>query len=75
MLTWPALSATEPGASVVTLVRAVMPPTEPPKVVTPAVLILRFCAPSTVLTKVMLPAAPAPVLARVVSAPKVTASL
>ena len=68
----PPLMVVLPPASVVTLVNAVLAPTALPKVVVPAVLTVKLCAPFTVPTKVM---APEPVLASVVSAPKVTASL
>ena len=60
--------AVEPPASVTRLVRALDPPTLPPKVVVPESLIVSALAPSTVLANVM--ATPA----SVVSAPSVTAS-
>ena len=51
------------------------PPTMPPKVVVPAVEMVRFLAPLMVEAKLISPELPAPVLLKVVSAPKVTASL
>jgi len=61
-----------PGASVVTLVKAVVAPTVLPKVVVPAVLTVKLCAPFTVPFKLMLPL---PLDERIASAAKVTASL
>ena len=75
MLTWPALIATNPGASVVALINAVVPPTTPPKVLVPAVLSTKVWAPSTVLPKVIVPDEPVPLLVSVVAAPKFIASL
>src|SRR5205085_400183 len=60
-----------PAASVVRLVRAVLPPTAGPKVVVPAVLTLRLKAPLTVLARVTLPL---PVDVSVVLTPSVTGS-
>src|SRR4029453_10059261 len=54
-MTLPPLIAVPPAASVVTLVRAVLPPTAPPKVVVPAVFTVRLKPPLTVLAKLMLP--------------------
>ena len=64
---------TVPPASVVMLVKLVVPPTTPPKVVAPDVLTVSAFAPLIVEEKVMLPLAPLPLLLNVVSAPKVTA--
>ena len=61
-----------PGASVVRLVSAVVPPTIPPKFDAPAVLTTSVWAPFTVLASVTFPE---PVLVRVVPVPRVTASL
>ena len=72
VFTLPPLIAVVPGASVVTLVSAVVPPTAPLKVVAPAVLAVRFTAPLMVEPKVRLPLL---VLVSVVFAPSVTALL
>ena len=72
VLTEPPLMATVPPASVVTLVRGVVPPTAPVNVVTPEVFTAKVCAPFKVLPNVM---SPLPVLVNVVAAPKVTAPL
>ena len=71
MCTLPPLMTTLPPALVVTLVKAVVPPTAPPKVVTPEVFTTKACAPLSVLPNVI---APLPVLVSVVSAPKDAAS-
>src|SRR6516162_2463922 len=68
----PPSSAVLPAASVVTLVKAVLPPTAPPNVVVPAVLTVRLKAPSTVPPSVTFPDA---VEVNVVFAPRLTASL
>ena len=60
----PPLIAVVPGASVVTEVSAVVPPTTPPKVVVPPVLITKDFAPLTVLVRVVFPIPPAPELKR-----------
>ena len=61
-----------PPLFVVKLVNAVVTPTAAPKVVMPAVFTAKVLAPLIVDTKPMLPE---PVLAKIVFAPKVTASL
>src|SRR5256885_15805117 len=63
--------AVMPAAAVITLVSAVVPPTDPPKVVVPAVLTASEKAPLTVEAKLMFPLT---VLVSVVLAPSVTAS-
>ena len=64
------MSTVVPAAFVVTLVNAVVPPTIPPKVVAPVVLITRLYAPLTVPPNVI---APLLELVSVVAAPSVTA--
>ena len=61
-----------PGASVVRLARAAVPPTAPPKVVAPAVLTVSAKPPSTVEPNVTLPP---PVEVSTASALSVTGSL
>src|SRR5262245_58195287 len=75
MLTAVAVNVVLPPASVVMLVRRVPTPTLPLKVVVPVVLTARSDAPSTVLLKLMLPAAPAPVESNVCDRLRVAASL
>src|SRR5438046_7813433 len=70
VITEPPLSAVEPAASVVRLTKAVLPPTAPLRVVTPALLIVRVKAPLTAPARVILPL---PLELRLVFAPKVTA--
>src|SRR4029450_11909316 len=69
---FPPLRSVLPAASVVTLVSAVVPPTVPSNVVTPAVFTVRLNAPFTVEPKVTFPA---PVEVRIVPAVSTTASL
>src|SRR5258707_14311471 len=64
--------AVVPAASVVTLGKAVVPPTVPPKVVVPAVLTVSEKAPLTVEAKLIFPL---PVLVRVGMAPSGAAAL
>ena len=71
VVTAPPLMAVVPPAFVVSVVRALVPPTTPPKVVVPVEFTVRLNKPSTVRAKVM---APVPAL-NVVFAPRVTASL
>src|SRR4051812_9601052 len=75
----PPLIAVDPGASVITERSALPPPpTAPPKLVVPAVFTVRLRAvvgDCSVLANAMLPAAPAPLLVRVVFAPSATGSL
>ena len=75
--TTPPLMAVEPPASVVRLVRAVVPPTAPVSVVIPVLFNARLWAPLTVLPKLMLPlpALTAVVPARVAAPATVTLPL
>ena len=71
VVTAPPLMAVVPPAFVVSVVRALVPPTTPPKVVVPVEFTVRVCAPSTVVTKVT-----GPLPALTVTGPvKVTAEL
>ena len=67
----PPLMAVVPTAFVVRLVKAVVPPTTPPKVVVPVLFAFRLKAPLSVLPNAM---SPAPV-SKIVLAPSVTGLL